>query len=163
MIDNAIALRVLYMLVTPFEETAAFKYGIIDAKGNQLKKTSELKGPEKEAFDMLDRMVIRIKKLMAKIPGGESKLASWAAAYFLVKENIDIDLSEEELEEQFSYILDSNVVLVEETLEVVEFLRMFEDAPVNSTGPMVSTDEPVIKPKKRKLKAPSERHVSDFL
>ena len=37
-VDNLIALRILYLLVTPFVKTKAYEYGIIDDKGNYLKK-----------------------------------------------------------------------------------------------------------------------------
>ena len=37
-IDNVIAFRILYMLVTPFDATDAFRLGIIDANGTPLKK-----------------------------------------------------------------------------------------------------------------------------
>jgi len=41
-IDNLLAFRILYMLVTPFEDTAAFKFGIIDKNGVPLKKMKDL-------------------------------------------------------------------------------------------------------------------------
>ena len=37
-VDSIIAYRILYLLVTPFDQTPAFKLGIIDAKGKELKR-----------------------------------------------------------------------------------------------------------------------------
>jgi len=152
MLDNLIAFRVLYMLVTPFNETKAFKLGIIDEKGKLLKKVSALtSSEEKEAYNMLVRLVFNLKRLLAKLPGGETKLANIAAAYFLVKENYRNSVDEQLLEEQLTTIVENNYVLAEETLTVMNFLSLFEDAPANATGPAVSTDEPVIKKKKRRI------------
>ena len=144
--DNLIAFRVLYKLVTPFKDTDAFKYGIIDADGKLLRKASTLRTiKEKDAFTLLDRLVFNLKRLLMKLPGGDAKLKNIVAAYFLIKENYGYDASYELLEEQLNALLEQNVVLVEETSTVLEFVSLFEDAPVNATGPMVSTDEPVIR------------------
>ena len=43
--------------------------------------------------------------------------------------------------------MNREATLVEETIEVLQFL---EDAPANATGQAVSTDEPAIKPRKKK-------------
>ena len=37
-VDSIIALRILNLLVTPFENTEAYKRGIIDIKGKELKR-----------------------------------------------------------------------------------------------------------------------------
>jgi len=58
-------------LVTPFNETDAFKAGIIDADGKLLKKPDTPK--EKDAYGLYDRLVINLKRLLAKVPGGKSK------------------------------------------------------------------------------------------
>ena len=146
LIDNLIAFRILYKLVTPFKDTKAFQYGIIDADGKLLRKSSTLKTTqEKEAFTLLDRLVFNLKRLLAKLPGGDAKLKNIVAAYFLIKENYGYDASYELLEEQLTALLSQDAVLVEETATVLEFVSLFEDAPANATGPAVSTDEPVIR------------------
>lgn len=151
MLDNLIAFRILYLLVQPFNQTKAYKLGIIDEKGNVLRKSSTLKTPEeKGAFTLLHRLVFNLKKILAKLPGGETKIASIAAAYFLIKENYkNKNVSLEVLEEEFNRIISSNITLVEETHVVIDFVSLFEDAPANATGAAVSTDEPVIKPRKK--------------
>lgn len=151
-IDNLIAFRILYKLVTPFKETKAFKLGIIDENGKLLKKQSQLKTQEeKSAYTLLDRLVFNLKRILVKLPGGDAKLKNIVAAYFLIKENYKQNPTLESLQEQFNKIVEHDAVLVEETLTVMEFLSLFEDAPANATGPMVSTDEPVIRKKKKKI------------
>lgn len=160
MLDNLIAFRVLYMLVTPFKETKAFKMGIVDENGNLLKKVSSLTADEKTAYNMLVRLVFNLKRLLAKLPGGNTKLANIAAAYFLVKENYNKPVDINSLEEQLKTIIEEEYVLVEETLTVMNFVSLFEDAPVNSTGPAVSTDEPVVKKKKRNIHTFSRQMIA---
>ncbi len=98
----------LKRLVTPFNETDAYKLGIIDERGKKLKspKTTE----ELNSYSTFERLVFNIKKIIERLPGGKSKLASYAAALFLIKEhdNTKEHYSEKELvealEENMSYL-----------------------------------------------------------
>jgi hypothetical protein len=87
--DLAYTLRFLRLLTTKFEDTTAFKLGLIDEKGKKLKKaqTSE----EKAAYNTFHRLVFNLKKLLAKVPGGSSTFASYASALFLLKEKEGLD------------------------------------------------------------------------
>lgn len=145
-VDNLIAYRILSMLVTPVKETKAYKLGIVDEKGNNLKKTSSLStSEEKEAYTYLHRLVFNMKKIINKV-GGESKLKSIVASLWLVKEYYETkDRSLSLMEDRYIRILEAvnnNVVLVEEELAVRKF---FEDTPVNATGAATSTDQAAIK------------------
>lgn len=74
-------------LATPFEEWDAYELGIIDENGEILKKRKQLTTiKEKNAFTIMDLMILRLKKILAKSPLGKSKLASYAAALYLIKE-----------------------------------------------------------------------------
>ena len=93
----------LKKLVTPFNKTKAFELGIVDEDGKILKRRRDLETKEeKEAYNLSDTLIWNIKKLMGKIPGGKSRLASYAAALWLIKEQQDgYKITEEELELQF--------------------------------------------------------------
>ena len=94
----------LKKLVTPFEKTDAFKLGIIDEKGKILKRRRDLDtSEEKDAYNLSDTLVWNLKKILGKIPLGKTRLASYAAALWLIKEqdNGKIFVSEKELEAQF--------------------------------------------------------------
>lgn len=148
-VDNLIAYRILTMMVTNFEDTKAFKLGIIDKTGKNLKKTSTLKtAEEKDSYTYLHRLVFNMKKIINKI-GGENKLKSFVAALFLVKEYYESGSRTTSLmEEKFERImktLDNNVTLVEEEILVKKFFS--EDVVANATGSAVSTDEPKIEKK----------------
>lgn len=86
--DLVYTLRFLRLLTTKFEDTTAFKLGLIDAEGKKLKSpdTSE----ERSAYNAFHRLVFNLKKLLAKVPGGGSKLATYAAALYLIKEQLNL-------------------------------------------------------------------------
>lgn len=103
--DVFYALRFLKLLTTPWEKTEAFKLGIIDENGRTLKKARELKNSdEKSAYTMFHRLVYNVKRLLNKLPFGQTRLASYAAALFLIKENTN--MSEEEIEKVLGKVLD---------------------------------------------------------
>ncbi|NBP01849.1 MAG: hypothetical protein EBU90_17270 [Proteobacteria bacterium] len=53
-VDNFIAFRILKLLVTPFKDTDAYKLGIIDDKGKELKQMSSLNSDtELNAYTLL--------------------------------------------------------------------------------------------------------------
>ena len=92
-IDLFVAYRFIRILTTPFEKSDAFKFGIIDNKGNRIKKensskpaveltTSELKN----SYTILHKLVFNIKKIFAKVPGVKTKVGTYAAALFLLKD-----------------------------------------------------------------------------
>lgn len=147
-VDNLIALRIVKMLVQPFNETDAYKLGIIDANGKTIRKANTLQTTrEKDAFDYLARLVFNIKRIINRLPGGENKLKSLVAAMWLVKEQYQTNnkLTNAMLEEKFAdtmKLLDNRVSLVEEEIVVRKFLD--EEGVANVTGAAVSTDEPKI-------------------
>jgi hypothetical protein len=97
--DLVYTMRFLRLLTTKFEDTNAYKLGLIDEKGKKLKKpqTSE----EKSAYNTFHRLVFNLKKLLAKVPGGSSKIASYASALFLIKEELNLrDSSVQKIVEQ---------------------------------------------------------------
>ena len=84
-----VAYKVIQLLSKPFEDWDAYKLGIIDIDGNSLKKAKTSK--EQAAWDMFQIMVRNLKQLLAKFPFGKTKVASFAAALWLIKENYSND------------------------------------------------------------------------
>lgn len=82
--------RFIKMLTTPFKDTDAFKLGIIDENGKRIKSKQVKSTEEKDAYTTFHRLVFNIKKMLEKVPGGSSRLASYAAALFLLKEKYEI-------------------------------------------------------------------------
>lgn len=74
----------LKRLTTPFSETEAFKFGLIDDSGKKLKSPNTPN--EHAAWGYFDRLVFNLKKLISVVPFGKTKLASYAAALFMIRE-----------------------------------------------------------------------------
>lgn len=106
--DLGYAFRFLKLLTTPWNKLKAYELGIVDENGKNLKKAKELKTKEeKSAYTIFHRLVFNIKRLLGKIPGGKSTLASYAAALYLIKEHTG--MSEEKIEEIITKVLDDNL------------------------------------------------------
>lgn len=87
LVDLFLVYQFIRRLATPFKEWEAYKLGIIDENGNVLKKRRDLKlVKERDAFGIFDVMILNLKKLLAKVPGGSTRLASYAAALYLIRE-----------------------------------------------------------------------------
>lgn len=154
-VDNLIAYRILTLLVKPFPETDAFRLGIIDKTGKKIKdpKTEE----EKDSYNYLHRLVFNLKKLINKLPGGDTKTKNIVAALYLIKEHLRADNDKLVTEQELNNIINFNGILAEETIQY----KMYEDGaivgqgqvtastePTNKTTGPVSTQEPVIRKKK---------------
>ena len=123
-IDTVIVYQILRKLVTPFIQMPAYHMGIIDEHGDFLKKVSTLTTAEKETVTTLDILVINLKRILGKLPGGASRLASIAAALYLIRAHGKVN--------------ESNIVNTLFTLKE-DFKRyLVEDAPANATGPAVA-------------------------
>lgn len=89
--DLVYTIRFLKLLVTPFEETDAFKAGIIDKDGKKNKNFDMSKLDNRNAYSAsyttFHRLVYNLKRIMAKAPGGESVVARYGAALALIKEH----------------------------------------------------------------------------
>jgi len=121
-VDSVIAYRILQLLVTPFENTDAYRLGIIDKHGKELKPISQLNTvAEKDAYSILHRLVFRLKKIIEKIPIENKKLASLAAAYALIRENYNITKEPIDLEKQYLNKLNTNLT------EELKLVKNFND------------------------------------
>ena len=85
-VDMLVAYKFIKILTTDFEDTDAFKLGVIDKDGNILKKRKDLRGDERTSYTIFHTLIWNLKKLMMKVPGLKSKLGSYASALFLLKE-----------------------------------------------------------------------------
>lgn len=97
--DLVYTIRFLKLLVTPFDKTEAFKKGIIDADGKKNKEFNTNSIDDREAYRShytpFHRLVFNLKRLMSKVPGGQSVVARYGAALALIKEHGE--LSDERL------------------------------------------------------------------
>ena len=127
-IDLFVTYRFLRLLTTPFEKTDAFKLGIIDEKGNRVKlpkstkpavelSTSELQS----AYTILHKLIFNIKKLFNKVPGLRTKVGTYAAALFLLKDTFKESVDDPDIfEKEFvKFLKENNIELDDEISEDV--------------------------------------------
>ena len=121
-IDIFLIYQFLKRLVTPFEQWDAYKTGVIDKNGKVIAgedRTDE----QKKSWGYYDRLLANLKKLLGKIPGGKTRLASFAAALLLLRE------SEETLNEDDMEVLEERLMFYME-----EAKMLTEDAPTMNAG-----------------------------
>ena len=121
-VDLFLVYQFIKRLTTPFVTTKAYTLGLIDKGGKTLRspKTAE----EKDAFGYYDRIIFNLKRLIEKIPGGKTRIATYAAAILLLRE------------ERGDNILDNR--LLENVLR--EHIHMLPDISMNSILEAISED-----------------------
>ena len=131
-VDLFVTYRFLKLLTTPFEKTEAYKKGIIDKDGNRVMKQKARNTPKevavqlntpdlKNSYTILHKLIFNIKKLFAKVPGLRTKVGTYAAALFLLKDTFkehveDPDMFEKEF---MKYLKENNIELDREISEEV--------------------------------------------
>ena len=117
-IDLLITYRVIKLLVTPWDKQEAYKYGIIDNDGKVLRRARELRtSKEKDSYTLLHRFVFNLKRLLAFVPGGKSKLGTYAAALgLLLKEQKDVNAIEIE-RALYKHLVENDLVAYDDDLK----------------------------------------------
>ena len=147
-VDAFVAYQLIKILSTPFEETDAYKLGIIDKNGKNLIPRSKLKNSEqKSAYTIFNVIGFNLKKILNKVPGLKTRIGSFATALFLLKEHQNLD------EKSFRYLEKS----VENWLlnQDIEIEKNLNEAAVFIEG--------VYKYKGRKIYVPRTESVTSVL
>jgi hypothetical protein len=128
-VDLYLAYKFLRNLVSPFERWEAFKQGVIDKDGNILVDKKNRNTMQRYSLGYFDVISLNLKKLLGKVPGGRSAIASYAAALLLLREPKPLkeDYSEEIDLDQLQEKLDL-------CIEEVQVMFLGEEAPVNAVG-----------------------------
>ena len=123
-IDLFVTYRFLRLLTTPFEDMDAYKLGIIDENGNRIMQ-KKAKKPEvelvtseqKNSYTILHKLVFNIKKIFAKVPGLRTKVGTYAAALFLLKDTFKEHVEDPDVfEKEFVKFLHENEVELDNTI-----------------------------------------------
>ena len=131
-IDLFVTYRFLKILTTPFDKQEAFKLGIIDKDGNRIIPqqkgwSRKTKAPpletveEKEAYTILHKLIFNIKKLFNKVPGLRTKVGTYAAALYLLKDTFKESVDDPDMfEKEFmKYLKEEGVELDDSITESV--------------------------------------------
>ncbi len=132
-VDIYVAYKFVKILSTPWEKTDAFKLGIIDKKGKILKKRKNLKsGEEKAAYTIFHTLIWNMKKLLDKLPPTRTRIGSFVAALWMLKEYTSARVQDQTLIERtfVKYMIDTGRVTSSEMLNSCfeEFLGEGDDA-----------------------------------
>ena len=127
-VDLFVTYRFIKLLTTPFNKTDAYKYGIIDDKGNRIREDNSTRvkvelttSTLKNSYTILHKLVFNIKKIFSKLPLLKSKIGTYAAALFLLKDTFkehveDPDMFEKEF---MKYLKENKIELDREISEEV--------------------------------------------
>ena len=89
--DVAYTFRFIRMLSMDWKDWDAFKFGIIDAEGKRNRNEKLDTEEKKSSYTPFVRLCANIKRLVSNIPGGGSKLGSFASALYLIKEHYNLN------------------------------------------------------------------------
>src|SRR5210317_2246742 len=129
-IDLFVTYRFIKLLVTPFDQMPAFKLGIIDKDGQRVMEKTVSRGMQptdlntaekKNAYTVLHKLVFNIKKIFGKVPGLRTKLGTYAAALFLLKDTFKEHVEDPQMfEKEFlKYLKENNIELDDSIVEEV--------------------------------------------
>tara|TARA_B100000902_G_scaffold33999_1_gene40882 strand:+ start:1054 stop:1641 length:588 start_codon:yes stop_codon:yes gene_type:complete len=88
--DTVYAFRFIRMMVMDWKSWDAYKEGIIDENGKRNRDVKIDTDSKRSSYTPFVRLVANIKRLVSKLPGGGSKLGSFASALYLVKEKANL-------------------------------------------------------------------------
>ena len=130
-VDLFVTYRFLKLLTTPFNKQEAYKLGVIDKDGNRILQDKSTKPAVelsttalKNSYTILHKLVFNIKKIFNKVPGLRSKVGTYAAALFLLKDTFKEGVEDPDVfEKQFmNYLQEQGIELDGEiSVEVIGF------------------------------------------
>ena len=156
-IDLFVTYRFIKLLVTPFEQTDAFKLGIIDKDGNRIVPSGTNKPEplrtieERNAYTILHKLVFNIKKIFGKVPGLRTKLGTYAAALFLLKDTFKESVDDPDIfEKEFMKYLKESGYEIDDSMseEVIGFGEVLPKGEYILVNDILSKEEEELTAKK---------------
>jgi len=152
-IDLFVTYRFIKLLVTPFDKTPAYKLGIIDKDGQRVMQKTVSRGmqptqlktdEEKSAYTVLHKLVFNIKKIFGKVPGLRTKLGTYAAALFLLKDTFKEHVEDPDVfEKEFMKYLKEEGYEIDNTIseEVIGFGEVLPKGEYTLVNDILNTEE----------------------
>ena len=162
-IDLFVTYRFIKLLVTPFEKQDAYKLGIIDKKGNRIMPPPSAAGvkqtkpkplgtiEEKSAYTILHKLVFNIKKIFDKVHGLRTKLGTYAAALFLLKDTFKEHVEDPDVfEKEFMKYLKEEGYEIDDSIseEVIGFGEVLPKGEYNLVNDILNKEEEELTAKK---------------
>ena len=159
-IDVFTTYRFIKLLLTPFDHTPAFKLGIIDKDGNRVMEKTVSRGMQptvligdekKSAYTILHKVVFNIKKIFSKVPGLRTKLGTYAAALFLLKDTFKESVDDPDMfEKEFMKYLKEEGYEIDNTIseEVIGFGEVLPKGEYTLVNDILNSEEEELTAKK---------------
>ena len=159
-IDLFVTYRFIKLLVTPFEKTEAYKLGIIDKDGKRMTEKTISRGiqptdlntsEKKNAYTVLHKLVFNIKKIFGKVPGLRTKLGTYAAALFLLKDTFKEHVEDPDVfEKEFMKYLKEEGYEIDNTIseEVIGFGEVLPKGEYTLVNDILNSEEEELTAKK---------------
>ena len=159
-IDLFVTYRFIKLLVTPFEKTEAYKLGIIDKDGKRNTEQTVARGvrptdlntaEKKNAYTVLHKLVFNIKKIFGKVPGLRTKLGTYAAALFLLKDTFKEHVEDPDVfEKEFMKYLKEEGYEIDNTIseEVIGFGEVLPKGEYTLVNDILNSEEEELTAKK---------------
>lgn len=107
MINLIFVFNFIRLISKPFKDWDSFKSGVIDENGKILIQKRNRTLEQKKTFGKFELLVLKIKRVIERLPAGKDLTQSYAAALFLIKEEKLYDrktISEKEIEKKMKLI-----------------------------------------------------------
>ena len=152
-IDLFVTYRFIKLLVTPFDKMPAYKLGIIDKDGARVMEKTVSRGmqptqlktdEEKSAYTVLHKLVFNIKKIFGKVPGLRTKLGTYAAALFLLKDTFKEHVEDPDVfEKEFMKYLKEEGYEIDNTIseEVIGFGEVLPKGEYTLVNDILNSEE----------------------
>ena len=143
-IDLFVTYRFIKLLVTPFEKQEAYKLGIIDKDGNRIKGKKIESSSEQNSYTILHKLVYNIKKIFGKVPGLRTKLGTYAAALFLLKDTFKEHVEDPDVfEKEFMKYLKEEGYEIDDSIseEVIGFGEILPKGEYTLVNDILSKEE----------------------
>ena len=159
-IDLFVTYRFIKLLVTPFDKMPAYKLGIIDKDGARVMEKTVSRGmqptqlktdEEKSAYTVLHKLVFNIKKIFGKVPGLRTKLGTYAAALFLLKDTFKESVDDPDMfEKEFMKYLKEEGYEIDNTIseEVIGFGEVLPKGEYTLVNDILNSEEEELTAKK---------------
>lgn len=118
-------------LSTPFSEWRMYKAGVIDDQGNFIQPKEQRTAEQLASYTYYDLLILNLKKLIGMVPFGNTRIATFAAALWLLRERKPKnEYSANRMAESFEKHMSTHLQ------EAKQFLLTEEDggAPANNMG-----------------------------
>ena len=138
---------------TVFEKTEAYKLGIIDKDGKRKTEQTVARGvrptdlntaEKKNAYTVLHKLVFNIKKIFGKVPGLRTKLGTYAAALFLLKDTFKEHVEDPDVfEKEFMKYLKEEGYEIDNTIseDVIGFGEVLPKGEYTLVNDILNTEE----------------------